>query len=348
MSDFTIYKFDFSDYFNSVNSKYVFEKFIRSKISKRDEMDLISTYATQTNYAYAGLRPSNSIAEIIALEFDKHVKENLFNKGLIFYERFIDDGLIILNSHMDCKELESILNEAVSYTFYDSAIERKYFARNKVRLNKSKYKYISSKDLQSKKSDAFDFLGYSFNLGCDKNGSQTKNHIVYGITEEKRLKYINRIKKFFRNCYCNKNNPEEYQNEVLLEHRIRCFATRQVYVLRHLKSYTWKVKGFISNYGELRYLAFDADQTLDPETTKFLKTGIKQAFDELNLKTKVPPFLENYNLFENLKRNKTLLFVRKIGYDKSSLERLCSEVNVSSKSYDGLVRDYLIKMKVGY
>ena len=354
MSDFTIYRFEFSNYFNSVNSKYVFEKFISSKLSKRDEIDLLSTYTSQTHFAYAGLRPSNSIAEVIALDFDKNIKKLLFSKGLIFYERFIDDGMIILNYHMPQDEIEAVLNKAITDTFYDNSVEIKCKGKNKVKINPLKSKYLSSKSLQTgqlqqpEESNTFDFLGYSFVLTCEYKKQRYNYSIVYGISKEKRLKYIDRIKKFFRICYCNKNNTEEYQNVVLLEHRIHCFVTRQVYVLRHLKSHIWKAKGFISNYGELRYLAFDAEKNLDSETTEFLEKGIQQAFDELNLNIKSPSFLQKYNLLENLKKNKTLLFVPKIGYDKSSLEKLCSKVGVSSKSYEGLVRKYLIKMKVGY
>lgn len=354
MSDFTIYRFDFSNYFNSVNSKYVFEKFINSKLSQRDEIDLLSTYTSQTHYAYAGLRPSNSIAEVIALDFDKNVKKLLFDKGLIFYERFIDDGLIILNRHMAKDEIKIILDKAVNDTFYDSTVEVNCDGKNKVRINELKSRYLSSKNLQPKqiqelkKIDTFDFLGYSFQLICKYEKQKYNYSIVYGISEEKRLKYIDRIKKLFRICYCDKNNKDEYQNTVLLEHRIRCFTTRQVYVLRHLKSYIWKAKGFISNYGELRYLSFDAEKNLDSKTAEFLEKGLQQAFDDLKLGIESPSFLKHYNLLENLKKNKTLLFVPKLGYDKSSLEKLCAKVDISSKSYDGLVRDYLIKMKVGY
>ena len=62
-----------------------------------------------------------------------------------------------------------------------------------------------------------------------------------------------------------------------------------------------------------------------------------------------------YNLFENMKVNKTLLFVEHIGYSKHALERLCSQVGINlfdcegkMRSYGNLVRDYLIKVKVGY
>ena len=62
-----------------------------------------------------------------------------------------------------------------------------------------------------------------------------------------------------------------------------------------------------------------------------------------------------YNLFENMKRNKTILLVDNIGYDYSSLKNLCKQIDISDtdacgkkRGYGTLVRDYLIKVKVGY
>lgn len=71
MSDFTIVKFDFKDYFNSVSSIYVFEKYLKYNILDRHEIDLIKAFAYSTKYAYAGLCTSNAIAEIIARFFEK-------------------------------------------------------------------------------------------------------------------------------------------------------------------------------------------------------------------------------------------------------------------------------------
>lgn len=48
MSDFTIVKFDFKDYFNSVSSIYVFEKYLKYNILDRHEIDLIKAFAYST------------------------------------------------------------------------------------------------------------------------------------------------------------------------------------------------------------------------------------------------------------------------------------------------------------
>ena len=55
MLDFTIVKFDFKDYFNSISSIYVFEKYLKYNIPDRHEIDLIKAFVYSTKYAYAGL-----------------------------------------------------------------------------------------------------------------------------------------------------------------------------------------------------------------------------------------------------------------------------------------------------
>lgn len=96
MKNFTIVKFDFKDYFNSVSSIYTFEKYIKSNLSNRQEIDLLENFVYKTKYAYAGLPTSNAIAEIIAKEFDSIIRYTFSGKGLIFYERYIDDSILIL------------------------------------------------------------------------------------------------------------------------------------------------------------------------------------------------------------------------------------------------------------
>ena len=51
MSEFTIIKCDYKDYFNSVSSAYVFEKYIKGQMTNRAETELISTFASQTKYS---------------------------------------------------------------------------------------------------------------------------------------------------------------------------------------------------------------------------------------------------------------------------------------------------------
>ena len=52
-----------------------------------------------------------------------------------------------------------------------------------------------------------------------------------------------------------------------------------------------------------------------------------------------------------MKNYRSLLFVELIGINRTTLEKMCAQVGIDTnvgKEYDGLVRDYLIKVKVGH
>ena len=71
MSDYTIFKFDFSDFFNSVSSEYVYYKYIQRATLERYQNQLLLDFVHATKYTYAGLNTSNMLCEIIAQDFDR-------------------------------------------------------------------------------------------------------------------------------------------------------------------------------------------------------------------------------------------------------------------------------------
>ena len=85
-----------------------------------------------------------------------------------------------------------------------------------------------------------------------------------------------------------------------------------------------------------------------------MKNSIVRAFTSNGLS--LPYFLTGnrnesiYNLYNNMCKYRTLLFVEPIGINKTGLDKLCKQLEIwdAGKSYDGLVRDYLIKVKVGH
>lgn len=349
MSDFTIVKFDFNDYFNSVSATYVFEKFIRPQLSDRFEIELINDFAHKTKYTYAGFSTSNAIAEIIAKQFDISIRQSLMQKGLLYYQRYVDDGVLVLNEHVDVSEIEDLLNQVLKDIFHDTTISTP--TKCKTKLKSDKFRYMSKRSI-STAPYSIDFLGYEFWFSLNTSG---KVDIKYGITEVKRDKYNSRIDKLV-SCYTDPSHSD-YNNVELLRHRIAGFTSRAVYINKRFRSNVWKVKGFISNYGELRYL-LDSD-LLHGDTKTFLINMVEDAFSRAGIHR--PYFLSGaqsapgYSLFENMKVNKTILLVEQIGYDYNSLVRLCSKIGINNidnngkkRGYGTLVRDYLIKVRVGY
>jgi uncharacterized protein YqiB (DUF1249 family) len=351
MSDFTIVKYDFKDYFNSVSAEYVYKKFIEPKLDDRETAELISNFMLQTKYAYAGLATSNVVAEIIAKEFDIAMKTALHNSGLIFFERYIDDSFLVFNKYINADVFRSVLNDTLNSVFYDSTID--VISKCKTSFNESKFAYVTNREIDSNEVTV-EYLGYSFVFSKSRN----KTEIKYGIAADKQHKYEKRVKALI-NLYKqpSKNNGEQnpdYGNISLLQKRIEAFTSRTVYQSKRYKTNIWKVKGFIENYSELRYL-LDTDK-IESSTKEFLKNMVEFSFEN------EPPYFISgsknqvgFNLFYNMENNKTLLFVENIGYSHNSLTKLCSDIGIRTKdekgrrlSYSHLVRDYLIKLKVGY
>lgn len=352
MSDFTIVKFDYKDYFNSISSIYVFEKYLKDNLLDRYEMDLVKSFVYSTKYAYAGLCTSNAVAEIIAKYFDEAVRQAFLSNGLIFYERYIDDGILILNEHMDDTEVNGILSSILSDVFHDNSFK---CGKCRTKFNLQKYEYISRRKILAGKC-SLDFLGYEFWLDSKPAKSRVEIEIKYGITQAKREKYNARLDRLIA-CYTDPSSPD-YNKLELLRHRIAAFSSREVYMSKHFRSNVWRVKGFISNYGELRYLLDTG--LIETSTENFLKNTIDEAFDRAGIDK--PYFLMGggklncgYNLHGNMKSNKTILLVDHIGYDYKSLVALCKQIGINNidasgkrRGYGTLVRDYLIKVRVGY
>lgn len=348
MTDFTIFKFDFKDFFNSVSSIYTFEKYLKKSNLKYYENDLIKDYVYSTKYAFAGLCSSNTIVEIIAKNFDKLLCQEFSSHGIIFYERYIDDCILILNEDMKEEKIKETLKNILIEIFHDQSIENH---QCKTEFNEKKFQYISKKKVLKEKCSV-DFLGYEFYFEL----IEKQIIIKYGITLEKRKKYEKRLNNLI--LYCKSLSLPEHDETELLRHMIRAFSSRSVYITKYYQSSIWRVKGFISNYGELRYLL--DTELIEPETKEFLQNAIDNAFNAVKFQ---PYFLTankektecGYNLYGNMKSNKTILLVKHIGYDYRSLVTLCKQVRINildakgkKKKYGNLVKEYLIKIKVGY
>lgn len=255
MSAFTIVKFDFKNYFNSLSATYVYEKFLKNRLSFRKDADLMKKFVEETQYTYAGLSTSNAMAEIAASAFDCAVRQRFSQSGLIYYERYIDDSILILNRNWESPKIQSILEQVLQEIFHDAQI--KYGKPCKTSFNMKKFCCVSEKNL-SQKHIKINYLGYEFDFSI-QDLEKHKVELTYGITEEKRKKYCRRVGKLIK-LYNDPASPD-YRDVELLRQRLRAFTSRVVYVSKYSSGNVWKVKGFISNYSELRY--FEDNKTLE-------------------------------------------------------------------------------------
>lgn len=249
MNDFVIIRADFKSFFDSVLSRFVYEKYVLPSLLPRGDKDILEKYIDEYKYCYAGLCLSNGMTEIVCRDFDKKLKARLTSYGVFFYERYVDDMLIMLNSYVSQDEIIDIINTTIS----------EIFGTCPVRLSTSpgKFSYISRRGLLV--FQKFNFLGYEFFIN-EFNGNIS---FQYGITEKKRSRYSNIIERAFAQYAVN-------HDEELLRQRIKIFSSRVV-IARQLMgtSFDWLTKGGII---ELVYIVLQS--VVKPGITGFFKIDL--------------------------------------------------------------------------
>lgn len=338
LQDYTIYRFDFKNFFKSVSSKLVYEKYIKESDLCRYEKNLILELIEKTeNFGCAqGLATSNVLVEIIAQEFDNSIKTFFADKGIILYERYVDDGIIIFNKFIGINELRNIINSNIDNIFNDAG----NFNR-KVTISADKENY-QTKYLGIKK---FDYLGYSFYLDTSGNNYFYR----YGIAENKLEKYKNQLKMIY----------EDYVisgNQRLLYHRLLFFNSRIVYYdysgYKYKNNRKWEVRGLINTYRMLRrYMIYnESTNKIMEETEDFLKNFHRKLLQEMYITYRfvIPDFLkgkgiDTYSLWCAFEKNHSIVFQANIGWNIQYLVKAINDI--TGKTYKGsytkIVNEYL-------
>lgn len=113
----------------------------------RGDKDVLEKYIGEYKYCYAGLCLSNGMTEIVCRDFDKTLKARLTSYGVFFYERYVDDMLIMLNSYVSQDEIIDIINTTISETFGTCPV--------RLSTSPGKFSYISRRGLLA--SQKFNF-----------------------------------------------------------------------------------------------------------------------------------------------------------------------------------------------
>lgn len=332
LNDFVIVRFDFRSFFDSVSTEFIREKFIKKSMMKRSDKDLFAEFCSSFQYCFAGLQTSNAMTEIACKDFDNLLKARMNENGIVYYERYVDDALIILNSYISEIEFLEQINACISEVFVNC----------KVAINTKKFIYISRRQINLQKQ--FDFLGYLFTLKPDPNG---KLSFEFGITESKICKYTGKIRQTLLSF-------KESNDIELLRHRMKLSSSRVVYsLLLKDERVCWVTKGLIENYNELRFHI----ENLDMRTKSFLQNVY---YDEMRkLGIHCPYFMprtfiesENsiYNIYSNIVRNRSLIFDERIGTKFKVLVQEIRKVDPTyycgEKTYYQVVKDYLDELDV--
>lgn len=331
MNDFVIIRADFKSFFDSILTEYVYEKYIRQSLMRRGDKEILENYIKNFKYCYAGLCLSNGFAEVICRDFDNHIMARLEKYGIFFYERYVDDMLIMTNSFVSESKFLEIIDETIAEVFGRSPV--------KINMGTGKFSYTTKRNLLQ--SNRFDFLGYDFNMKYDYK----KINFEYGIAEKKIKKYTNIIEKAFLE-YRKTGDVEK------LRHRLKLYSSRVV-IARSLESsnFDWLTKGVVANYNELRYRMNE----LSEDTEKFLRTLYFHLLKKYDCKR--PYFLTNrddensiYNMYSSMLRNRTLVFEKNIGISQDTIVEWIKKIEPTylplGKDYYRIVLDYLSFVKI--
>lgn len=331
LNDFVVIRFDFQSFFDSVPSKFVFKKYILESTLPRKDKDLLENFCKIFSQCFAGLQTSNALTEIACKDFDQTYKAQLHNYGVIYYERYVDDVLIILNKYISKSNALRLINNCIGIVFPPDS----------VKINPRKLNYITRRNMSDK--NHFDFLGYLFNI--NKNLNDGNINFKFGITDAKLKKYTSKIRNTLVDFKKNKNIE-------LLRHRIKMFSCRTVYSrISKDKCYEWHTRGLIVNYRELRFHL----NALDKKTESFLKYIYINMFHSMGMD--IPYFMPKiidsedsiYNLYSNLKRNRSVILDHEMGIKFIDLLKMIQKLDPSyqcfNKTYYQIAQDYLDKLK---
>lgn len=331
--DYTIVRFDFKHYFDSLSTEYIYKKYLIEVDFTKEERIVLEKYISSIKHCRAGLPLSNTLAEIIGRDFDRVLQNSL--KGIMFYARYVDDGILILNTVYSLDRIKDILNEVISIVFYDTSITVN--TKNKALIDFNK-KFACLTYVNGKQN--FDYLGYKVILEYKRND---KLSICLGISDNKINKYRNKTKSIILKNY------KDYEKLRII---LKLLSRRVVYtVSKNNDVKRWVTKGITYNYKDLFFFG-----EIDYQTEQFLKSLYTKSFTDLNIK--VPDYLRNiessrgYNLYYCLMTNKAFILDEIIGSKKDDLIRLVEKVNKNyscrGKSYHELIKELLIDCAIGY
>ena len=331
LSDFTIVKFDLKKYFYSISTEYIYDSYIKNSSMIREDKDLLHNLCQNNKYCVAGVPVFNYFVELASQDLDLKIQSLMSKFGLVFYKRYVDDGIIIFNQCISKKRVRQLLNTSIEAIFNNKQ------SFNKVGINENKFKVINRRYLNEDRA-YFSFLGYEFYI--DEN-----YRIEIGITNNKRQKYQEKINKLIRNLY----RPGDREAEARTRHLIKAHCSRVVYFAPSTKhGGVWVSKGIIANYNKFADYPVKA---IHCDTKKFFKDIYFNAFK--NCKQKPPHYLKNkrYSLYEGITSNRALIFNEMIGVSRAALNKYLEQtggVSSLSKDYNYLLKDYLIHIKIGY
>ena len=241
--------------------------------------------------------------------------------------------LIMFNNYISEDRIKKIIRETIIEVFGSCPV--------RLSSGPGKFSYISRRNLVP--SQSFNFLGYE--LYILRKGDEIID-FEYGIAEKKRIKYFNMIGRAFINY-------KRTKNDEVFRQQLKIFSSRVVIARQILGSnFDWLTKGVIANYNELQNVC----DHLNNDTKMFLSDLFYKLLKKYDIKRPyfIPKRTSNeesvYNLYSNMKRNRSLLFEESIGVPKEVVLEWINKIDPSyssyGKDYYRIVVEYLEMIKI--
>lgn len=323
---YSIFKFDFKDFFYNVSATRSFEYIIKSTNLNTKEYMFLKTYTDDISELIPGIGLHNSLIEVIGNQFDIEVKK-VFKDNCIYYARYVDDCILILDEKVEEEGIKKKILELMANCF-----------GKKVKLNEKKTDYFHSDCVNYE----INYLGYVF-----QKGQSAKKQFKFGISKNKLAKFYDLLDEIIIE-YKNSNNLTvlSFKLELLFK-RIVFYGTRR----NNLYS-RWQVRGLSDSYKELKRFMKNNDDysNITNDTKNFFLYSIINSFGNNNVKipAKISNQIENKKFVSCFLNNKTLLLHNKIGLDYQILKSNLSSIyngNLENYTYNELAKKLLSKIK---
>lgn len=183
---YTLIKLDIKKFFESINKHKLYKRLLRSNLLDEEAMKKIKqiVFSPKIKGLPQGVSFSSLLAEIYLEDFDFNIKTEL--SEILFYTRYVDDILIILNGDQT-KDAECIINK-IENLLKPLDLEINTTNKKKVCL------------IGNNTTFDFDYLGYKFFYNKITDDS-LKDILKISVTTGKIEKYSQHIQDLFNKYY---------------------------------------------------------------------------------------------------------------------------------------------------